>query len=78
MLIQVETHTTNPHQPVTLCVGHGPHALAMTLHNHEGVGFDLTYPFTGQRSTTRVGGHPGLPANQARHLMTPTSGFAYI
>ena len=42
MLMQVETHAANPHHPVTLRVGHGPHALALTLHNLEWVGYDLT------------------------------------
>ena len=77
-VMQVETQIGNPHHPVTLSVGHGPHALATTLQNLEWVGFDLTYSFTDHRSTTRVGCNTGFLANQGRHLTTPTWSFPSI
>ena len=54
-VIQVDAHASSPSTPITISVGHGPRAAAVTLLNNEWTGCDLTVPITDPRSTNIVG-----------------------
>ena len=68
LLTQMDAHASSPSTPITISVGHGPRAAAVTLLNNEWTGCDLTYPFTDERSANVVGPCTGVRLEQDRNL----------
>ena len=78
LLTQMDEAVIYPHTPITISVGHGYQATAVTLLNNEWTGCDLTFPFTDNGINNIVGPTTGRYLQQEQSLRmqraaTPTT-----
>ena len=78
LLTQMDEAVIYPHTPITISVGHGYQATAVTLLNNEWTGCDLTFPFTDNGINNIVGPTTGRYMQQEQPLRmqraaTPTT-----